>query len=129
MNGDTKLKWIIAAIIILNMNICTAENLKFIDSNDDYGYFIDIDTIKLESGNIFSVNMVIIRPNVNEMDVVDLQINYAEKNYVIRSTRTLSYDERTEIKSDRTRRQAKSYSEKSLMGDIVDVVIYGDFKD
>ena len=111
------------------MNTCAAEDLKFIDSKDDFGYFIDIDTIKLENQNTFSVNLVIIRLNVNQMEVVDLQINHALRNYIIRSTKTLSYDERTEIKSDTTPRKPKSYAEKSLMGDIVDVVIYGDFRE
>ncbi len=115
----------VAAIFFLNLNICAAEDLKFIDSNDDFGYFIDIDTIKLENQNIFSVDMVIIRLNLNQMEVIDLQINHAAKNYIIRSTRTLSYDERTEIKSDFTARTAKSYSDKSLMGDIVNIVLYG----
>lgn len=123
------MKKLLILLLLLNINTCAAEDLKFIDSNDDFGYFIDIDTIKLETENIFRVNMVIIRSNVNEMDVVDLQINHAAKTYTILSTRTLSYDERTEIKADTTRRPPKSYSEKSLMGDIVDVVIYGDFRD
>ena len=123
------MKLLIIAAIILNMNICAAEDLKFIDSKDDFGYFIDIDTIKLESRNTFSVNMVIIRANLNEMDVIDLQINHELKNYTVYSIKTLSYDERAEIKSDMTRRQAKTYAEKSLMGEIVEFVINGDFKD
>ena len=116
---------ILAAIIFLNFNTCAAEDLKFIDSNDDDGYFIDMDSVKMESNSVFRVNMAIIRLNVNQMEIVDLKINHAAKNYEILSTRTVSYDERTEIKSDNTRRGAKSYSEKSLMGDIVNIVIYG----
>ena len=115
----------VAAIIFLNLNTCAAEDLKFIDSTDDFGYFIDIDTIKLESPTVFSVNMVIIRLNLNQMEIVDLQINHGSKYYTIRSTRTLSYDERTEIKADYTQRTPKSYSDKSLMGDIVNIAIYG----
>ena len=115
----------VATIIFLNFNICAAEDLKFIDSNDDDGYFIDMDTVNIENNSIFRVNMAIIRLNVNQMEIVELRINYAAKNYEILSTRTVSYDERTEIKSDTTRRGAKSYSEKSLMGDIVNIVIYG----
>ena len=121
----TKKILVVLAVIFLNVSPCSAEDLKFIDSNDDDGYFIDIDTIKIESPTVFSVNLVIIRLNLNQMEVIDLQINHGAKNYVIRSTRTLSYDVRTEISSDNTRRIAKSYSDKSLMGDIVQIVIYG----
>ena len=116
---------VLAAIIILNFNICAAEDLKFIDSSGDDGYFIDMDSVKIESNSIFRVNMAIIRLNLNQMEVVDLRINHAAKNYEILSTKTFSYDERTEIKSDSARRGIKSYSDKSLMGDIVNIVIYG----
>ena len=116
---------LVLAIIFLNLNTCAAEYLKFIDSNGDDGYFIDMDTVKFEGSKVFSVDMAIIRINLNQMEIIDLQINYDEKKYVIRSTRTLSYDERTEIKSDYTPRVAKGYSDKSLMGDIVQIVVYG----
>lgn len=112
-------------VIFLNWNICAAENLKFIDSNNNDGYFVDMDTVKVESPNVFSVNLAIIRLDSNQMEIIDLQINHSEKKYIIRSTRTLSYDERTEIKSDYTPRIAKPYSDKSLMGDIVQIIIYG----
>ncbi len=113
------------AVIFLNLNICAAEDLKFIDSSGDDGYFIDMDTVKIESPKIFSVNLAIIRLDSNQMEVIDLQINHSQKTYLIRSTRTLSYDERTEIKSDNTPRTPKSYSDKSFMGDIVQIVLYG----
>ena len=116
---------ILTAIIFLNLNTCAAEDLKFIDSTGDDGYFIDMDTIKFESAATFSVDLIIIRLNLNQMEVIDLQINHGAKNYIIRSTRTLSYDERTEIKFDNTVRTPKAYSEKSYMGDIVQIVIYG----
>ena len=113
------------AVMFLNLNTCSAENLKFIDSNGNDGYFIDMDTVKIESATVFSVNLAIIRLDSNQMDLIDLQINHGAKNYVIRSTRTLSYDERTEIRADYTPRSPKSYSDKSYMGDIVQIVIYG----
>ncbi|MBQ7704196.1 MAG: hypothetical protein IJT73_02015 [Selenomonadaceae bacterium] len=115
----------LAAILFLNFGNCEAEDLKFIDSNGDVGYFIDMDSVQFESSSVFRINMAIIRLNLNQMEVVDLRINHAAKNYAILSTKTLSYDERTEIKSDNTARGAKSYSDKSLMGDIVEIVIYG----
>lgn len=117
------MKWLVLAMIILKMNVCAAEELRFIDSTDDFGYFIDIDTVKLESDSVFSVNMVIIRVNVNQMEVVNMEINRAEKYYNIKWTKTLSYDERTEIKSDSRARGRKSYSDKSIMGDIVAMVL------
>ena len=115
----------LVAVIFLNLNTCAAEDLKFIDSNGNDGYFIDMDTIKIESATVFSVNLAIIRLDSNQMELIDLQINHGEKKYIIRSTRTLSYDERTEIRADNAPRRPMSYSDKSFMGDIVRIVIYG----
>lgn len=120
-----KILVVAAAIIFLNCATCFAEDLKFIDSEGDSGYFIDLDSVKVESASTFSVNMMIIKLNVNQMEIVDLQINHAAKNYVIRSTRTVSYDERTELSADNNQRPARGYSDKSLMGDIVKIIIYG----
>ena len=115
----------LVAVIFLNLNTCAAEDLKFIDSNGNDGYFIDMDTIKIESKTVFSVNLAIIRLDSNQMELIDLQINHGEKKYIIRSTRTLTYDERTEIRADNAPRRPMSYSDKSFMGDIVRIVIYG----
>ena len=115
----------LVAVIFLNLNTCAAEDLKFIDSNGNDGYFIDMDTVKIESKTVFSVNLAIIRLDSNQMELIDLQINHGEKKYIIRSTRTLSYDERTEIRADNAPRRPMSYSDKSFMGDIVRIVIYG----
>lgn len=111
--------------VILSAATCSAEDFKFLDAEGDDGYFFDADTLRVESDAVFSVDMVIIRLNENQMDVIDLQINHRDKTYVIRSTRTLSYDERTEIRADRTPRPAHGYSDKSMMGDLVRIAIYG----
>lgn len=116
---------VVLAIIFLQFSTCAAEYLKFIDSGGDDGYFIDTDTINIQSPQVFNVNMIIIRLNINQMEVIDLQINHSAKTYIIRSTRTLSYDERTEISADYAPRPARGYSDKSLMGDIVQIVLYG----
>ena len=115
----------IAAIIFLSSASCSAEDLKFLDANGDTGYFVDVDSDRMESESVFRVNMIIIRLDVNEMDVIDLRVNHVEKNYIICSTRTFSYDERTELRADNTQRPARAYAEKSLMGDLVQIVLFG----
>ena len=114
------------AIIFLGGASCYAENLKFIDSNDDMGYFVDLDSLKIESSDAFTVNFMIIRASINQMEIIDLRINHHEKTYEIRSVNTVSYDERTVLKSDSTPRYPRSYAPKSLMGEIVRIILYGD---
>lgn len=114
-----------AAIIFWNSSICSAEDLKFLDANGETGYFVDMDSDRMESESVFRVNMVIIRLDVNEMDVIELRVDHVERNYMICSTRTLSYDDRTELRADNTQRPARTYAEKSLMGDLVQIVLFG----
>lgn len=118
------LSLIVTTIIFFNCANCSAENLKFIDSNDDTGYFIDTDSLKIESGSAFTVNLMIIRASINQMEVVDLRIDHSAKTYTIRSVQTLSYDERTVLKSDRQARAPRNYAPNSLMGEIVQIVVY-----
>lgn len=114
-----------AAVIFWSSAVCSAEDLKFLDANGDTGYFVDVDSDRMENDSVFRVNMVIIRLDVNEMDVIELRVNHVEKNYMICSTRTLSYNDRTELRADNTQRQARAYDEKSLMGDLVQIVLFG----
>lgn len=113
----------VLAIIFLNVAPCSAENLKFIDATGDTGYYIDMDSVKIESASTFSVDFIVIRADKNEMTIADVQMNHAEKFYIVKSARTLSYDERTEISADKTRRAKKFYSEKSVMQSIVQIVL------
>ena len=112
----------LTAVIFFDFGKCAAEDLKFIDATGDTGYYIDMDSVKFQK-NSFSVDFIVIRADKNEMTIADLTINHTEKNYFVKSTRTLSYDERTEIHSDKTRHTKKSYSDKSLMNAIVQIIL------
>ena len=101
----------------------SAEDLKFIDASGDTGYYIDMDSVKKFSDSAFTVDFIVIRADRNEMTIADLKIDYAEKTYTVQSEKTLSYDERTEIKSDNKRHTTKSYSDKSLMSEIVQIIL------
>lgn len=112
--------------IFFDISTGAAENLKFIDSEDEIGYFVDLDSFVEENGSVFRVNMIVIRINLNEMDAVNLRINHRLQTYIIRSIKTYSYDKRTEIKSDEQIRPTRNYKEKSLMGDLVKLVLEGE---
>ena len=111
-------------IIFFNVK-CSAEDLRFIDAKGNTGYYVDASTIRVESDSVFYVDFDIIRADINQLDVISLRINHWEKIYQVRSIRTLSYDERTELKSDKSYRSPSSYAEKSVIGDIVRFVLTG----
>ena len=116
---------IFTAIIFFNFTKCYAEDLRFIDADGDTGYYVDASTIRVESDSVFYVDLDIIRASINQMEVINLRINHWEKTYQIMSIRTLSYDERTELKTDNARRNPATYTEKSLIGDVVRFVLVG----
>ena len=116
---------LIAAIIFFDSNFCLAEDLKFVDSRGDMGYYFDADSVQIKSRSTLSVNLIVIKIDVNEMEITDLEINHAEKLYTIKSVKTLSYSDRTEIANDYNSRRPRPYSDKSLMGEIVTMILYG----
>ncbi len=116
---------ILAAIIFFSGATCSAENLKFIDANGDTGYYYDADTVETESSSVFSVDMVVIKANLNQMYVYNVRINHAERTYRILASKILSYDTRAEIESNNSRRPVQSYSDRSEFGQMVRLILYG----
>lgn len=116
---------IFTTFIFFGLNSCSAENLKFIDSRKDVGYYVDMDSVKKISDNIFKVNLIVIRADINQMELTDVEIDHEKKIYTIKSTKTLSYSDRTEISADYKSHAPHSYSDKSLMSEIVIMILYG----
>lgn len=119
---------IFTAIIFFNFAKCSAEDLRFIDANGNTGYYVDASTIRVESDSVFYVDFDIIRADINQMDIISLKINHWQKIYQVMSIKTLSYDERTELRSDNQPRNPSSYAEKSVIGEIVHFVLTGSMR-
>lgn len=116
----------LATMLILSSSTCAAENLKFIDAMDDTGYYYDADTVKLESPSVLNVYMAVIKANFNRMYIYDVRINHANRTYEILSSKILSYDTRAELESNNTRRRPLRYADKSEMGQMVRLILYGE---
>ena len=110
-------------IIFLSFNASSAEDLKFIDASGDTGYYVDLDSVRRENAEVFFVDFIVIRENKNEMAVANLKINHRQKTYITQSTKTLSYDERTELKTEAGNNIVHHYSEKSLMNETVQIIL------
>lgn len=111
--------------IFFGFNNCSAEDLKFIDSRGEVGYYVDMDSVQIKNSDSFGVNFIVINADTNRMELTDLEINHAQKVYTIKSVRTLSYSDRTEISADYKSRLPRAYSDKSLMSEIVIIILYG----
>ena len=116
---------ICAAMIFLSGN-CSAENLKFIDAMDDTGYYYDADSVSSESAEVFKVQMAVIKASLNRMYTYDVRITPASRTYEILSSKILSYDTRAILEVNNSRRPPQRYSDKSEMGQMVRLILYGD---
>jgi len=116
----------IAAIIFFNGATCCAENLKFIDAMDDTGYYYDVDSVESESDGVFTVKMAVIKASLNRMYSYDVKITTDERIYEILASKILSYDTRAILEENNTRRPPQRYSDKSEMGQMVRLIVYGD---
>ncbi len=115
-----------AAMIILGGSTCAAEDLKFIDAMGDTGYYYDADSVSNDSPDVFRVQMAVIKANFNRMYTYDVRITPASRTYEILSSKILSYDTRAILEVDNSRRPPQRYSDKSEMGQMVRLILYGD---
>ncbi|MBE8949937.1 MAG: hypothetical protein SR3Q1_04980 [Quinella sp. 3Q1] len=117
---------ILAATIFFSSSICAAENLKFIDAMDDTGYYYDADSVQTENENVFRVEMAVIKASLNRMYTYDVLITHTSRTYEILSSKILSYDTRAVLETNNSRRPPQRYSPKSEMGQMVQLILYGD---
>ena len=121
-----KIFLILMAAIILSGSTCAAEDLKFIDAMGDTGYYYDAESVRVESSSVLSVKMAVIKANFNRMYTYDVRITHTKRVYEILSSKILSYDTRAELESNNKRRPPQRYSDKSEMGQMVRLILYGD---
>ena len=117
---------IICVAIFMLSSTCAAENLKFIDAMDDTGYYYDADSVHAESDKIFRVQMAVIKASLNRMYTYDVRIAHTVRTYEILSSQILSYDTRAVLEMNNSRRPPQRYSTKSEMGQMVNLILYGD---
>lgn len=118
-------KLLIALMILMTCSTCSAENLKFIDAMDDTGYYYDVDSVQSEDG-ILKVKMAVIKASLNRMYAYDVRITPANRTYEVLASQILSYDTRALIETNNKRRLPQRYSDKSEMGQMVQLILYGD---
>ena len=121
-----KFLMILTAAIIFGGGNCLAEDLKFIDAMGDTGYYYDADSVHVENSSVLTVRMAVIKANFNRMYTYDVRITHANRVYEILSSKILSYDTRAELEANNKRRPPQRYSDKSEMGQMVRLILYGE---
>lgn len=116
---------ILSTIIFLSGSSCAAEDLKFIDAMDDTGYYYDADSVQTLSDEVFRVQMAVVKASLNQMYTYDVLITHTYNTYEILSSRVLSYDTRAVLEVNNNRRPPQKYSNRSEMGQMVRLILYG----
>ena len=117
---------ILTTIFILSGATCAAEDLKFIDAMGDTGYYYDADSVKIENAAVLTVRMAVIKANFNRMYTYNVRITHTSRSYEILSSKILSYDTRAELETNDKRRPPQRYSDKSEMGQMVQLILHGE---
>ena len=121
---------LMAALLIFstgdNWSVCFAENFQFVDAEDTTGYYVDIDSVEIESPELLKTRIAVVKANLNKMYIYNVRINHKDHNYQIVSSRILEYDTRTILESNDKSRPFRPYAAKSEMSEVVNFILYGD---
>ena len=123
------LQIIILTVAILfstdTLSVCFAENFQFVDAEDITGYYVDIDTVEIESPESVAAKIAVVKANLNRMYIYNVRINHKEQKYQIVSSQILEYDTRTILESNNRSRPFRPYAAKSEMSELIKFILYG----
>ena len=105
--------------------VCFAENFQFVDAEDTTGYYVDIDSVKIESPEFVAAKIAVVKANLNKMYVYNVRINHKEQTYQIVSSQILEYDTRSYLESNNKSRPFRPYAAKSEMSELINFILYG----
>ena len=120
---------IIILTILFSTNtlpVCFAENFQFVDAEDTTGYYVDIDSVNIESPEFVAAKIAVVKSNLNRMYVYNVRINHKEQTYQIVSSQILEYDTRSILESNNRSRPFRPYAAKSEMSELINFILYGD---
>ena len=113
-------------VLSISANSCFAENFQFVDAEDTTGYYVDIDSVKVESPEFVSATIAVVKANLNKMYKYDLRINHKDQTYQIVSSQILEYDSRSVLETNKRNRPFRPYAAKSEMSELINFILYGD---
>ena len=119
---------IITLAILFSTNtspVCFAENFQFVDAENTTGYYVDIDSVNIESPEFVAAKIAVVKSNLNRMYVYNVRINHKEQTYQIVSSQILEYDTRSILESNNRSRPFRPYAAKSEMSELINFILYG----
>ena len=118
--------FLFVATLTLYSSMCFAQEFTFVDADDVTGYYVDRETIKIESSEFITTTIAVVRADMNKMYVYNLRINYKNQTYQIVSSKTFEYDTRDLLETNNKSRPFRPYASKSEMSELIRYILYGD---
>ena len=121
-------RFLLVTIICLTsfLSICSAQEFTFVDAENTTGYYIDKETIKIESSGFITTTIAVVRADMNKMYVYNLRINHNNQTYQIVSSKTFEYDTRDLLDTNDKSRPYRPYAPKSEMSELINYILYGE---
>ena len=114
-----------AAVMFMMTPICQAENFKFVDAVDKTGYYVDIDSVQVETSSTLVTTIAVVKAQMNKMYVYHIRVNHGNQSYQILNSKILDYETREVLESNDKARPYRPYSAKSEMSEVVDFILHG----
>ena len=116
---------VIGALLLLSAEVCSAEDMRFVDANDYTGYYVDASSVNYESTAACNAVIAVIKADRNRMFRYTMHFDRGSATYQILSSEVLAYDTKTVLSKSGPDGVAHPYAYASPMRSIVDF-IYND---
>ena len=118
--------FLFVATLTLYSSMCSAQEFTFVDADDVTGYYVDRETIKIESSEFITTTIAVVRADMNKMYIYNLRINFKNQTYQIVSSKTFEYDTKNLLETNDKSRPFRPYASKSEMSELIRYILYGD---
>ena len=106
------------------MTTLASAEYKFVDAEDDTGYYVDMATVKIEGGKI-DATIAVVKASLNKLYEYEVTIKETQRLYQIKNSKILEYDSRKVLETNNTMRAYRPYSARSQMSELVKYIKSG----
>jgi hypothetical protein len=113
---------VLGALLLLSAEVCSAEDMRFVDANDYTGYYVDAGSVNYESTAACNAVIAVIKADRNRMFRYTMHFDRGNATYQILSSEVLAYDTKTVLSKSGADGVLRPYAVSSPMRRIVDFI-------
>ena len=100
------------------------EDLHFVDSDDTTGYYVDLNSVSIESDQVLNAKIAVIKIPTNRMFVYTMRFDHEKRLYKILGAKVLVYDTKKVLETTGASDVERTYGPASVMQEIVEYILY-----